>query len=106
VKSKKFTLSPSYWRDSACGSHFIISENHIYWCSNDWDFDSYWSINEEIEDVILSALNNQEFTHYLDLADQLDVNPWDCLQACKHLTTRRILTVKDGKNKEYFKKMF
>jgi hypothetical protein len=105
IKSGKFTLSPSYWRDSACGSHFIIWENQVYWCSNDWDFDTFWSINEEIEDEILSVLNDQEFTHYMDIADQLDANPWDCLQACKRLNRRGVLTVKDGKTKEYFKKM-
>lgn len=103
VKSGKYTLSPSYWRDSACESHFIIWENHIYWCSSDLNFDNYWSVNEEIEDDILAALKSKEFTHYLDLADQLDINPWDCLQACKRLTRNGILNVKDDKNQEYFK---
>src|SRR4051812_11259671 len=33
------SLHPSYWRSSACKSHFIIWNNKIYWCSSDDDED-------------------------------------------------------------------
>src|SRR5437016_13100531 len=48
------TLYPSYWRDSACGSHFIVWNNRIYWCYGWESDDSYgWSVSADIEEAVL-----------------------------------------------------
>ncbi len=35
----RLTLFPSYWRDTACDSHFIISSERLFWCDTFDDSD-------------------------------------------------------------------
>src|ERR1700722_13719166 len=52
------TLYPSYWREGACGSHFILWNSHIYWCLG-WDRDETedWSVSPVIEEEVFAALS-------------------------------------------------
>src|ERR1700721_1607132 len=43
-KLSKYSLYPSYWRDTACGSHFIIWNNIIYWFSENDEIIEYWDV--------------------------------------------------------------
>lgn len=33
-KGNLLTLMPSVWRDQGCESHFILWENHVWWCGS------------------------------------------------------------------------
>lgn len=79
----KISLFPSYWRDSACESHFVLWNNHVYWC--DWEDEDTWSsAPAEIEEKVERALTTQ-YVAYDDLAAQIDEVPWDVLRACHAL---------------------
>lgn len=85
LRQGTLTLYPSYWRDSHCGSHFILWNNEIYWC--DWDDDSYWNHTTGIETRVWDSLT-YDWVSYEALADQLGEIPWDVLQACYSLARR------------------
>lgn len=84
-RGNALTLFPSYWRDTACESHFILWKNKLYWC--DWDDDSIWEKSSDFEDRVFDILSNQ-FINYELLADQLQEIPWDVLQACHALVRK------------------
>lgn len=88
-KQKGITLFPSYWRDDKCGSHFILWNDHIYWCRG-WESEEsdYWQASLEIEEKIYAALPGERFIHYEYLAEQMDMIPWEVLQACRQLVKR------------------
>jgi len=83
------SLYPSYWRDTACGSHFIIWNSHIYWCSG-WETSESedWSVSQILEDDVLRILPEDRFISYEAMAEQLDIVPWEALQACRQLVKR------------------
>jgi hypothetical protein len=87
IRRGALTLFPSYWRDSHCGSHFILWKNQIVWC--DWDDEGYWSQSTEIEGRVLAALPH-DWIKYEELAEQLDEIPWDVLRACYALVRQRL----------------
>ncbi len=86
------TLFPSYWRDSACGSHFIVWDSYIYWCMG-WETDESdtWSVSSSVEETVLAALPDDRFIKYDDLAYQLDLIPWEVLQACRQLVKQGVV---------------
>jgi hypothetical protein len=83
------TLYPSYWRDDGCSSHFIVWNNHIYWCYG-WESDeSYdWSVSADTEEAVFRLLPKDHFVKYEDVAEQLGLIPWEVLQACRQLVRR------------------
>jgi hypothetical protein len=93
------TLYPSYWRDTACESHFIIWNNNIYWC-NGWETEGSdtWSVSSDVEKIVLDKLSTDHFTDYFALAETLDLIPWEVLQACRQLAKRGL--VESGKKEK------
>ena len=94
------SLYPSYWRDTACKSHFIIWNNNIYWCSG-WETEGSdsWSVSKDLEETVLSNLTVEHYTKYYELAEKLDLIPWEVLQACRQLTRRGL--VESGEREQY-----
>lgn len=89
-KRKGMTLYPSYWRDSGCGSHFIIWNNHIYWCYGlETDESDTWQVSTEIEDSVYGVLSDEWFISYEQVAKHLGLIPWEALQACRQLVRCR-----------------
>ena len=86
------SLYPSYWRDTACESHFIIWNNNIYWCSG-WETEGSdtWSISPDVEGAVLKNLSMDHYTKYYDLAEKLELIPWEVLQACRQLAKRGLV---------------
>ncbi len=89
LSARGLTLFPSYWRDGACGSHFIVWDNHIYWCIG-WEAteSDTWSVPPSVEETVLAALPRNQFIKYDELADRLGMIPWDVLQSCRQLVRR------------------
>lgn len=86
MNGRGLSLFPSYWRDTKCGSHFILWNSRIYWCMA-WDADESetWSVPTSTQDTVLAALPSDRFTKYDELADRLGLIPWEVLQACRQL---------------------
>jgi hypothetical protein len=102
-----FTLYPSYWRDSACGSHFIVWNDKIYWCSG-WETAEAdtWHVEDDIEQMVLAALPADNFIRYEDVAYQLQLIPWDVLQASRQLVRRGLAIQKPrSKSAEFRRKL-
>jgi hypothetical protein len=99
------TLYPSYWREDGCRSHFIIWDSHIYWCSG-WESDESdtWSVSDSIEETVLAALQKDHFIKYDELAEQLDLIPWEVLQACRQLVKQGIAISGKGKRSGEFRR--
>jgi len=101
---KGTTLYPSVWRESGCGSHFIIWSSRVYWC----DYESLWDadvIESSLDDTVSSFLDAKGFLHYKDIAVQLGEIPWDILIVCRRLVKRGALREGVGKHKGYFQKL-
>lgn len=79
------TLFPSYWRNSDCESHFVLWRNQIHWC--DWDSNEVFSKANEIENAVFNKMPDA-FISFYNLADSLDEDPWDVLQACNSLVRK------------------
>ncbi len=90
-KSGRNSLYPSYWRDTDCGSHFVIWSNRIYWCySRSEEEEDLDDVDEEVENEVLKVLKTDEYRHYIDVADECGLIPWESLQACRQLTARKL----------------
>jgi hypothetical protein len=86
------TLFPSVWRDTDCGSHFIIWNNLIYLFSSRGEglesaVESSATSAAEV-DRILSTLSTDQFMSLDEIADRTGATPWDTLVACRQLTRR------------------
>lgn len=104
-RREKLTVYPSYWRETACGSHFIISSDRILWChSRDDDGDS------ELEDIalqsaVLAALTDHAFQGYEEVAERLDEIPWEVLWTCRQLVKKGKIVEGSWKQRGMFKKV-
>ena len=99
------TLYPSYWREDGCRSHFIVWSGHIYWCDV-WDGDESdrWSVSPSIEEAVLAILPRDHFIKYDELADQLNVIPWEALQACRQLVKQGMAVSGKGNRSGEFRR--
>lgn len=101
-RGTSLTIYPSYWRDTKCGSHFIVWNSRVLWC--DWrDDDPIWSRSSDIEDRVLTALPDQ-YISYEDLAEQLQEIPWDVLQACYSLVRKKIAVANPDRKTGQFRR--
>jgi Family of unknown function (DUF6527) len=77
------SLSPSVWRDSGCGAHFVLWKDKILWCdaNGESELPAYEPIHEETVLAILS--DTPKSVH--DLADELDEIPWEVDRTLRQL---------------------
>lgn len=81
------TLFPSVWRESGCGSHFIVWHNEIIWCDR-WENPG----REPPPDPLAAQLNERvlarlgaDFRAFAVIAAELGEIPWEVLRACRGL---------------------
>lgn len=103
LRNDRVTLYPSYWRDSACESHFILWSNRLHWCTWDRDED-FWTDTSLIQDRVLKALT-EHFVAYQDIAESLGEIPWDVLQACHDLVRKGVAEANSGRRRGEFRKL-
>lgn len=84
-RNNKLTLFPSYWREDACESHFILWNDRLFWCTFDEEDDDLWSVDSEIVEAVFGALSADRFVDYAEIAEELGLVPWEALQACRQL---------------------
>jgi Family of unknown function (DUF6527) len=77
------TIHPSVWRTEGCRSHFIIWRGRIDWIGGRWNV----AIEEDIIRVVADGLGDTPKA-YWEIANSLDLLPWDVLAACHELVKR------------------
>jgi Family of unknown function (DUF6527) len=86
------SLYPSIWRESGCGSHFIIWGNKILLFGQSDDELSTPFYPDYITPLIQPVeqlLPEKGLKPYVEIANQLDAIPWDVLMACRRLVSSR-----------------
>lgn len=97
-KRNQISVFPSVWRDTGCGSHFIIWNHVIVWCDDKWgDRDVVVEEEAQLRDRAL-AVCTLDWQHFTTIADKLDEVPWDVNRACGYLARHRGL-LDEGKEK-------
>jgi len=94
------SLFPSVWRDTGCGSHFIVWRSKIYWC--DWH-DEFEVPSDEVVKRTLELLTDQ-LVSYVAIADQLGLVPWAVLSACNRLCRSGLAETGKGKQQGQFRR--
>jgi hypothetical protein len=91
------TLYPSVWRDTGCGSHFIIWRSKVFLLGA-YDSDEWLSADEDskLYDAVRRALKEVP-TDYSDIAYDLDAIPWDVLICCRRLVRSGVAVEGSGK---------
>ena len=86
-RGARLSIYPSVWRDSGCGSHFIVWRNRVTWCEYDDDsLGSYESSDSEKTRSVLEVLSEKpEYMSYEEVAARLNSVPWEVLTICRRL---------------------
>lgn len=93
-KENEVSIYPSIWRETGCLSHFIIHNDKILLFTYG---ESRIGSTGRTRDVrliarrVIDVLELNSWTHYVQVADELDENPWDVLDACLHLRNQRVV---------------
>jgi len=83
-----WSLFPSIDKPTGCNSHFILSRGKIVWCDW-WDWHDDQGVEEYLE-IVKLYLVDRDSTSFVEIAGQLDADPWDILGACKALVRKGI----------------
>ena len=98
VRDGHYSLYPSVWRDTGCGAHFIIWNDHIIWT------DEWWPTETDVDLVRkVRVLLTDRYQAPLAMADSLDDIPWSVTQACRYLVKEGVAEEGDGKLKGHFR---
>jgi hypothetical protein len=95
------SLYPSVWRESGCGSHFVIWRDKIFlFGPYEEDLDTSPQADEtaQLIDVVHERLPNAQLILFSEVAEALDAIPWDVLSACRRLV--RLGRAREGKGKQ------
>lgn len=86
------SLFPSVWRDTGCGSHYVIWDDRILLFSGAWSpFED--EVDREVDRRVLEAVNNVgSAVEFREIARSLDEVPWTVLASCRRLTSSGGLT--------------
>ena len=96
------TVYPSVWRESGCGSHFIIWDDRILWCNEE----SLWSgtLDTAMASRVLPEFPKVGRRFYAEIADVLDEPPWAVLMCCRDLVKRALLREGIGDLRGWFER--
>jgi hypothetical protein len=94
------SLYPSVWRDTDCGSHFIIWRDKIFLFGTGHRDDDLTSFrcSQDLIDAVYSRMVQTRLVSYVDIADELAEIPWDVLDVCRHLV--RAGRVREGRGRQ------
>lgn len=95
-----FSVYPSVWRDSGCGSHFIIWNNRPYMFGRYSEEDDRDWISEQhaaLLPLVRTRLGDKS-VYFVELADAMGQVPWDILDALRALA--RLGEVREGRGRQ------
>ena len=81
------TLYPSVWRESDCRSHFIVSRGRLWIADGSWWEEIRDTTDDSLVRRVLQELGDSS-RHYFDIAEGIEEEPWDVLDACRTLVRR------------------
>jgi hypothetical protein len=95
------------WRDTACGSHFVLWNDRIFLFSADRDAlgEDRQEPDASLVDAVRDRLSTARPSSYVDVAYALEEVPWDVLSACRYLARIGAAKEGEGKNRGEFTKM-
>jgi hypothetical protein len=100
----QLSLFPSVWRDSGCGSHFILWSDHILWCSSEDDYGPEPAFDDgPLRDLVLSELGHR-LKPFADIAEALGGIPWEVLDVCRQLVRRGLALEGLGSDRGCFRR--
>jgi hypothetical protein len=94
------SLYPSVWRDTDCGSHFVIWRDRIFLFGRGRGDDDLISAqsSRDLIDTVYARIPQINPISYVDIADELVEIPWDVLDVCRLLV--RAGRVREGRGKQ------
>ena len=101
------TLFPSVWRDTGCGSHFVIWRDHILMLGG-WDLADREPVRFDVQSLserVLAVWPGKGYALYVDVADALKEIPWDVQDACRWLVKKGMLEEANGTRRGWYKKV-
>lgn len=101
------TLFPSIWRDTGCGSHFVVWRGRILlFGTYEHNDDGATSVPRFLDLVerVRAAWPAVQLTSYVDVADKLGEIPWDILEVCRHLAHKGVLAEGNGPQRGMFRR--
>jgi hypothetical protein len=96
-----FSLYPSVWRDTDCGSHFIIWRDKIFLFGRghgDDDLESSAQKRPDLIDAVCARLPENSLVSFVEIAEALVEIPWDILDICRLLV--RTGRAREGRGKQ------
>lgn len=85
-RRNQVSLFPSVWRDTGCGSHFIVWNHTIIWCDRYAGAPRVLVEDEAALRKRILQLVGSAWLDFRSIADALDEVPWDVLHTCRTLT--------------------
>lgn len=85
-RDHKLTIYPSVWRDTGCRAHFIVWNDHILWSGE--RNSNVNLIDESLLATVLTNLPSDRYVNFEEIADSIQVIPWDILWVCNELVRR------------------
>jgi hypothetical protein len=95
------SLFPSVWRESGCGSHFVIWRDKIFLFGryeDDLDTSPEADQTAQLMDAVLERLPKAKLIPFSEIAEAMDAIPWDVLIACRRLV--QMGRAREGKGKK------
>lgn len=89
-KANALTVYPSVWRDTGCQSHYVVRGNTIF-LFHGIDDDDATPPSQEVLGLcqkLLVVWPAHGYHSFVQIAEQLDVIPWDVQEACMVLVQR------------------
>ncbi len=107
------TVFPSVWRDSGCGSHFIIWRGRILLIGgtretpeeDDREPLSWFGGVILPAEQVLAAMPLHDFVSVADLADRVSALPWEVLSTCRDLEARGLAIEGRGARRGTFRRL-
>lgn len=91
------SLYPSVWRDSGCGSHFIVWNNGLFLFKDDSSDYHSSQVDLELAARIQLFLSRSGPISFDEIAEHLDEVPWAVLESARLLARQgQILEIKKG----------
>lgn len=106
--ASKVTLFPSVWRDTGCGSHFIVWRGEILLFGRAEEEEASSSVTHTdvaaLGPRVLERLSRDTWVLYVDIADALGEIPWDVLDVCRYLARAGSVVEASGKQRGLFRR--
>ena len=100
------TLFPSVWRESGCGSHFIVWGDTVLWCDR-WEEDNR-DPEPDGDQALFANRVLQRFGSslrpYAAVAEELGEIPWEVLRASRRLAIAGHIEEGRGKQVGWFRR--